>query len=97
MPAPVSLGGDRRILSRLHRHLLSPDASVRGWAETALRQLRQTREGRKVLWGAHQQQEVFLALPAVHDEQFVREVLAHVLHDLHKGSRGEPHEADRDR
>jgi HEAT repeat protein len=87
---------DARAFPAFISHLLSPDASVRRWAETALRQLGQTREGRKVLWGAHQQQEEFPALPTVRDEQFVRDVLDRVLHDLHTGSRDGPHEAERD-
>jgi hypothetical protein len=58
---------------------------VRQWAESGLRELGQTREGRKVQWDARQQPEGFLALPTVRDEQFVREVLARVLQDLHGG------------
>jgi hypothetical protein len=74
----------------------APGASVRRWADTALHQLGQTREGRQVLWATNLQHEELRTLLTVRDEQFVREVLARVVQDLQKGSRGKPHKADRD-
>jgi hypothetical protein len=87
---------DVRAFHAFVRHLLSPDASVRQWAETALHQLGQTRAGRQVLWATTLQHEELPTLPTVRDEQFVREVLARVVQDLQEGSRGKPHKADRD-
>lgn len=77
---------DTRVFSAFVRHVLNSDESVRWWAEWGLRKLGLTREGRKVLWEAHQQPEGFLALPTTNGEQTVREVIARVLHDLRKGS-----------
>ena len=87
---------DARAFHAFVRHLLSPEASVRRWAETALHQLGQTRAGRQVLWATNLQHEELPTLPTVCDEQFVREVLSRVLQDLQEDSRGKPHKADRD-
>lgn len=90
---------DARAFPAFVQHLLSPDASVRRWAETALRQLGQSREGRQVLWGVYHQHDELPALPTEHDEedeQYVREVLARVVQDRREGTRGELRKADRD-
>ena len=79
---------DVRTFRAFVQHLLSPDALVRQWAETGLRRLGHTREGRKALWGAHQQQEQLLTSSDEHDEHCVREVLARILHDPREGPRG---------
>lgn len=87
----LELLGEARDVRAFHafiRHLLSPDASVRRWAETALHQLGQTQAGRQVLWATNLQHEGLPTLPTVRDEQFVREVLARVVDDLQEGSRG---------
>jgi hypothetical protein len=74
---------DVRAFPTFVQHLLSPDVSVRRWAETGLRKMGQTREGRKVLWGAYQQQEELPTLSDEHDKQHVHEVLAGILHERH--------------
>jgi hypothetical protein len=59
---------DVRAFPAFVRYLLSADESVRNWAEWGLRKLGQTRDGRKVLWGVHQQLETALVLPTASDE-----------------------------
>jgi hypothetical protein len=65
------------------QNLFSPDEQVRRWAKSGLRELGQTRESRKVLWGAYQQQDGLPALTNEHDEQHVHEVLEGILHVRH--------------
>jgi len=74
---------DVRTFPAFVRHLFSPDESVRSWAQCGLRKLGQTREGRKVLWDAYQQQEVIPQLSDEGDEQHLHEVLAGMLHERH--------------
>jgi hypothetical protein len=89
---------DVRAFPAFVRYLLSTDKSVRNWAESGLRKLVQTREGRKILWSAQQQPEgLVLEVPTVRDEQFVRDVLARVLDDIHKDPPGGRRGAERSR
>lgn len=53
----LSAAGDVRAFPVFVQNLFSPEYQVREWAEAGLRGLGQTREGRKVLWGAYQQQD----------------------------------------
>jgi hypothetical protein len=89
---------DGRAFAAFVQHLLSPDAAVRRWAETGLRKLGQTREGRKLLWSAQppqpQPEGPVLEVPTRRDEQVVRDVLARVLRDIHKDSTGGRHGVD---
>jgi hypothetical protein len=64
-------------------HLFSPDESVRLWAEWGLRKLGQTREGRKMLWGAYQQQDGLSTVSDEYGERQVHEVLASILNVQH--------------
>ena len=79
----LSAARDVRTLPVFVQYLFSPIEQVREWAEIGLRELGQTREGRKVLWGAYQQQHMLLALPDEHDGQRLRAVLANILHIRH--------------
>jgi HEAT repeat protein len=79
----LSAARDVRALPVFVQYLFSPEERVRIWAAMGLRALGQTREGRKMLWGAYQQQDGLLALPDEHDGQRVRDVLADILHIRH--------------
>lgn len=79
----LSAARDVRAFPMFVRYLFSPEEQVRVWAEMGLRGLGQTREGRKLLWGAYQQQAGLSTLPDQHDEHLVRGVLADILHIRH--------------
>jgi len=72
---------DVRAFQSFMQHLLSQNASVRQWAESGLQKLGQTREGRKTMWAALQEQESILTSANEHDEPQVREALARILEE----------------
>ena len=79
----LSAARDVRALPVFVQYLFSTEEQVRVWAEMGLRELGQTREGRRVLWGVYQQQDGLLTLPNEQDGQHVRGVLADILHIRH--------------
>ena len=81
---------DVRVFSAFVQHLFSPNTRVREWAEIGVRELGQTREGRKLLWAIHQQEEP-LVLPADGNERVVREVIAGTLQGHRRRSEGHSH------
>lgn len=82
----LDLLGDARVVRAFPvfvRHLFSPDESVRSWAQWGLRELGQTREGRKVLWEVYRQQGELPQLSDERDKQHAHEVLAGIFHERH--------------
>jgi hypothetical protein len=79
----LSAAKDVRALPVFVKYLFSPEQQVRDWAEMGLRDLGQTREGRKALWGVYQQPGALPELPDEHDEQRVHQLLASILNAQH--------------
>lgn len=79
----LSAARDVRAFPVFVQNLFSPEYQVREWAEAGLRGLGQTREGRKALWGAYQQQDGLPTFSNAHDGQHVHEVLASILNVQH--------------
>jgi hypothetical protein len=79
----LSAARDVRAFPVFVQNLFTPEYQVCTWAESGLRGLGQTREGRKVLWGAYQQQDGLPTLPSEYDMQRLREMLADILHIRH--------------
>jgi hypothetical protein len=79
----LSAAKDVRALPVFVKHLFSPDQQVRDWAEMGLRDLGQTREGKKALWGMYQQREPLPKVSDEHNAQHVRQLLASILNAQH--------------
>jgi HEAT repeat protein len=75
--------GDVRAFPAFARHLFSPDESVRWWAQSGLRKLGETREGRKVLWDVYRQQKELPQMSDERHEHHMHEVLAGILNERH--------------
>jgi hypothetical protein len=79
----LSAAKDVRALPVLVKYLFSPEQQVRVWAEMGLRDLGQTRVGRKALWGVYQQPDALPTLTDEHDKQHVHQLLASILNTQH--------------